>query len=71
MFGEDPLDYDFILNMPKLKTHVMMGLTAGVKNLFGFVPSLGQGEMAPAVRGRQAPFRVTSLGYIHYWSDPG
>ena len=39
-FGEDPLDYDLIVNMPKLKTHMMMGLTAGVKNLFGFVPSL-------------------------------
>lgn len=38
--GEDPLDYDLIVNMPKLKGHVMMGITAGVKNTFGFIPSL-------------------------------
>ncbi len=43
-FGEDPLDFDFIINMPKLKTHAMVGLTAGVKNLFGFVPSLGKAK---------------------------
>jgi uncharacterized protein (DUF362 family)/NAD-dependent dihydropyrimidine dehydrogenase PreA subunit len=39
-FGEDPLDYDAVVNMPKLKSHMMMGLTAGVKNCFGFVPHL-------------------------------
>ena len=40
----DPLDFDFIINMPKLKTHAMVGLTAGVWNLFGFVPSLGKAK---------------------------
>jgi uncharacterized protein (DUF362 family)/NAD-dependent dihydropyrimidine dehydrogenase PreA subunit len=44
VFGEDPLDYDLVLNMPKLKTHAMMGLTAGVKNTFGFVPSLDKAK---------------------------
>jgi uncharacterized protein (DUF362 family)/NAD-dependent dihydropyrimidine dehydrogenase PreA subunit len=38
VFGEDPRTYDVIINLPKLKTHTMMGLTAGVKNTFGFVP---------------------------------
>jgi len=37
--GEDPDDYDFIINIPKLKSHSMMGLTLGVKNMFGFIPS--------------------------------
>ncbi len=40
ILGEDPLDYDLVVNMPKLKSHVMMGITAGVKNTFGFIPSL-------------------------------
>lgn len=31
-------DFDHVFNLPKLKTHTMMGLTLGVKNLFGFVP---------------------------------
>lgn len=39
-FGEDPDAYDMIVNMPKLKSHGMMGLTLGVKNTFGFIPSL-------------------------------
>lgn len=39
-FGEDPEDYDLIINLPKLKTHAMMGMTLGVKNTFGFIHSL-------------------------------
>jgi len=39
-FGEDPAHYDAIVNLPKLKTHGMMGLTLGVKNTFGFIHSL-------------------------------
>jgi uncharacterized protein (DUF362 family)/NAD-dependent dihydropyrimidine dehydrogenase PreA subunit len=38
LFGEDPASFDLIVNIPKLKTHAMMGLTLGVKNMFGFVP---------------------------------
>ncbi|MEA3348801.1 MAG: DUF362 domain-containing protein [Pseudomonadota bacterium] len=33
-------DYDKIINLPKLKTHAMMGTTLAVKNLFGFIPGL-------------------------------
>jgi uncharacterized protein (DUF362 family)/Pyruvate/2-oxoacid:ferredoxin oxidoreductase delta subunit len=36
-FGEDPDAYDMVINLPKLKTHAMMGITCGVKNTFGFV----------------------------------
>ncbi len=35
--ARDILDADVIINLPKLKTHQMMGLTGGVKNLFGAV----------------------------------
>jgi len=31
------LDADLIINLPKLKTHQMIGLTCGVKNLFGAI----------------------------------
>ena len=37
LFGEDPDDFDVVMNVPKLKTHTMMGLTLGVKNTFGFI----------------------------------
>ncbi len=35
--ARDILDAEVIINLPKLKTHQMMGLTCGVKNLFGAV----------------------------------
>lgn len=36
---------DFIINVPKLKTHVMAGLTCAVKNLFGTIPGLQKAEL--------------------------
>ena len=36
---------DFIINLPKLKTHVLTALSGGVKNLFGCVPGLQKPEM--------------------------
>ncbi|MFK5926764.1 MAG: DUF362 domain-containing protein [Desulfuromusa sp.] len=38
--ARDILDADVIINLPKLKTHQMMGLTCGVKNMFGAVVGL-------------------------------
>jgi uncharacterized protein (DUF362 family)/NAD-dependent dihydropyrimidine dehydrogenase PreA subunit len=35
--ARDLLEADVVINLPKLKTHQMMGLTGGVKNLFGAV----------------------------------
>jgi uncharacterized protein (DUF362 family)/Pyruvate/2-oxoacid:ferredoxin oxidoreductase delta subunit len=35
--AREALDADVVLNLPKLKTHAMMLLTLGVKNLFGCV----------------------------------
>lgn len=37
IFGEDPSDYDAVINVPKLKTHGMMVVTLGIKNTFGFI----------------------------------
>lgn len=37
------LDADIIVSMPKLKTHHWAGLTLGMKNLFGIVPSAKYG----------------------------
>jgi uncharacterized protein (DUF362 family)/NAD-dependent dihydropyrimidine dehydrogenase PreA subunit len=39
------LDADLVINLPKLKTHVMMNLTCGVKNLFGIIPGEGKAEV--------------------------
>ena len=36
---------DFIINLPKLKTHMMMGMSGAVKNLFGCIPGLQKAEL--------------------------
>ncbi|WP_321392731.1 DUF362 domain-containing protein [uncultured Desulfuromusa sp.] len=38
--AREVLDADVIINLPKLKTHQMMGLTCGIKNMFGAVVGL-------------------------------
>jgi uncharacterized protein (DUF362 family) len=38
--AQELLDADVIINLPKLKTHQMMGLTCGVKNMFGAIVGL-------------------------------
>jgi len=42
--AEDALTADFVINLPKLKTHNLMFLTLGVKNLFGCVIGLKKPE---------------------------
>ncbi|MDD5254018.1 MAG: DUF362 domain-containing protein [Candidatus Nanoarchaeia archaeon] len=34
------LDVDYIINVPKLKTHSLMKLTCGIKNMFGIIPGV-------------------------------
>ena len=36
---------DFLINLPKLKTHAMMMFTCGIKNNFGTIPGLQKPEM--------------------------
>lgn len=36
---------DYIINLPKLKTHVMAGLSCAVKNLYGTIPGLLKAEL--------------------------
>jgi len=43
--AQDILDADVVINLPKLKTHQMMGLTCGVKNLFGAVVGLRKPQL--------------------------
>ena len=38
-------EVDYIINVPKLKTHVMMGVTLAVKNTFGFVVGLNKSQL--------------------------
>jgi uncharacterized protein (DUF362 family)/NAD-dependent dihydropyrimidine dehydrogenase PreA subunit len=43
--ARDIVDADVIINLPKLKTHQMMGMTGAVKNLFGAVLGLRKAHL--------------------------
>lgn len=38
------LEADLIINLPKMKTHVLLLLTGAVKNMYGVIPGLKKGE---------------------------
>ena len=42
--AKEPFEVDLIINVPKLKTHVLMKYTGAVKNMFGCVPGGGKSE---------------------------
>ncbi len=42
-FPRSVVDADFVVSMPKMKTHHWMGVTAGMKNLYGVLPGLSYG----------------------------
>lgn len=42
---EPAQDADFIIDLCKLKTHAMTGLTCAVKNMFGVIPGLQKAEL--------------------------
>jgi uncharacterized protein (DUF362 family) len=43
--ARDALDSDLIINLPKLKTHQMMGYTGAVKNMFGLVVGMRKARL--------------------------
>jgi len=45
LISRQALEHDFILNLPKLKTHRMVRITGAVKNYFGCVTSVNKGVL--------------------------
>jgi len=39
------LDFDHVVSLPKLKTHVLTLITAAVKNMYGCMPGFGKSEL--------------------------
>jgi ferredoxin len=39
------LEFDKIVNLPKLKTHILTLITAGIKNMFGCIPGFGKSAL--------------------------
>lgn len=45
MFSRQPKEADFIINLPKFKTHILPGISLCIKNLFGYVPGAHKARM--------------------------
>ncbi len=59
--ARDVLDAEVVINLPKLKTHQMMGLTCAVKNLFGSVVGLRKARLHLQAGTDQAFFALMLL----------
>ncbi|MEN6616111.1 MAG: DUF362 domain-containing protein [Syntrophorhabdus sp.] len=70
IFGEDPELYDLVVNVPKLKTHGMMGMTLGVKNTYGFIRGFLKGHWHVKA-GRDRNIFAAILVDIHRIAAPG
>jgi uncharacterized protein (DUF362 family)/Pyruvate/2-oxoacid:ferredoxin oxidoreductase delta subunit len=57
----DILAADVVINLPKLKTHQMMGLTCGVKNMFGAVIGLRKPQLHLKAGSDKALFALMLL----------
>jgi len=64
--AQDILNVDVVINLPKLKTHQMMGLTCGVKNLFGAVVGLRKPQLHLQAGTSKATFALMLLELAAY-----
>jgi uncharacterized protein (DUF362 family) len=55
------LDSDFVISMPKLKTHHWAGMTCSMKNLFGTVPGAVYGWPKNILHARGIPNSIVDL----------
>lgn len=67
--AREALDIDGIINLPKLKTHVQMYLTMGIKNLFGCVPGKNKAALHMAA-GRDTDNFASMLLDLHTLLTP-
>ena len=59
------LDRDYLIDLPKLKTHSMVGFSGAVKNLFGTVPGLQKPELHCRFSERE-PFSEMLCDLCHF-----
>ena len=59
------LDLDYLIDLPKLKTHSMVGFSGAVKNLFGTVPGLQKPELHCRFPERE-PFSEMLCDLCHF-----
>ena len=59
------MDRDYLIDLPKLKTHSMVGFSGAVKNLFGTVPGLQKPELHCRFPERE-PFSEMLCDLCHF-----
>jgi len=63
--SREALEADKVINLPKLKTHSMMALTLGVKNLFGCVPGFKKASWHLKAQKRETFATLLLEIYLH------
>ena len=66
--ARESLEADVIINLPKLKTHQMMGYTGAVKNLFGLVVGMRKVRLHLQAGTDKAFFALMLLELAEYFS---
>jgi len=61
-------EVDYIINAPKLKTHVQMGITFAIKNTFGFMTGLNKSKLHLKLSDKEK--FATMLVDIHKFINP-
>ncbi|MDT8442233.1 MAG: DUF362 domain-containing protein [Desulfuromonadales bacterium] len=64
--ARDALDAEVIINLPKLKTHQMIGYTGAVKNLFGLVVGMRKARLHLQAGSDKAFFALMLLDLAEY-----
>lgn len=61
-------EVDYVINVPKLKTHVQMGITFAVKNTFGFISGLNKSKLHLKLADKEK--FATMLVDVHNFVNP-
>ncbi|HID07504.1 MAG TPA: DUF362 domain-containing protein, partial [Armatimonadetes bacterium] len=61
--GREAMEVDVIINVPKFKTHVQVGFSGAVKNMFGCVPGKRKAWLHMTVGSSEQKFARMLLGY--------
>ena len=51
--SSDMLEADYLISLPKMKTHSLTIVTGGVKNMFGIIAGIGKGQSHTAAPGSE------------------
>lgn len=65
LISREYLNADLVINLPKFKTHALMGFTGAVKNIYGIIPGRSKLKLHSFAPGQQEFAEVIANVYSH------